>query len=92
MKRKRIEESIILNVPNLPHLRGYRWQGAHAGLSARDARGRDGLVLRNLDAKDRGSIHPAKGLEIAAVVENCHVLGNAKFYGFRHRLIHHFLR
>src|SRR5207245_4988962 len=41
------------------------------------------LVLRYLDAKDRGPIHPAKGLEIAAVIENRYVLGNAKFSGFR---------
>src|SRR6266487_4173362 len=39
----------------------------------------------------RGPIHPAKGLEIAAVIENRYVLGNAKFSGFRHRFIHHFL-
>src|SRR5229473_5549548 len=50
-----------------------------------------GLILRHLDAKDRGTIHPAKGLEIAAVIENRYVLGNAKFSGFRHRFIHHFL-
>src|SRR5712672_4308030 len=31
------------------------------------------------------------GLEIAPVIENRHVLGNAKFSGFRHRRIHHFL-
>src|SRR5258708_37575125 len=49
------------------------------------------LVLRNLDAKDRGPIHPAKGLEIAAVIEDRHVLGNADFSGFRHRFFHHFL-
>src|ERR1700731_3598839 len=40
------------------------------------------LILRNLDAKDRGPIHPAKGLEIAAVIENRYVLGNTKFSGF----------
>src|SRR6266404_6520704 len=51
-----------------------------------------GLVLRNLDRKDRSPIHPAKGLEIAAVVENRDVLGNADFSGFRHRLIHHAAR
>jgi hypothetical protein len=50
------------------------------------------LILRHLDAKDRGSIHPVKGLEIAAVIENRDVLGYAKFSGFRHRFIHHFLR
>src|SRR5580692_2951555 len=50
------------------------------------------LILRNLDAKDRGPIHPAKGLEIAAVIENRYLLGNTKFSGFRHRFIHHFLR
>jgi hypothetical protein len=49
------------------------------------------LILRHLDGKDRGPIHPAKGLEIAAVIENRYVLGNAKFSGFRHRFIHHFL-
>src|SRR5713101_3871981 len=49
------------------------------------------LILRHLDAKDRGAIHPAKGLEIAAVIENRYVLRNAKFSGFRHRFIHHFL-
>src|SRR5258708_36396581 len=49
------------------------------------------LVLRNLDAKDRGPIHPAKGLEIAAVIENRHVLGDADFSGFCHRFFHHFL-
>src|SRR6202165_5803249 len=37
------------------------------------------LVLRHLDAKDRGAIHPAKGLEIAAVIENRYVLVNAQF-------------
>src|SRR5258708_21047342 len=42
------------------------------------------LVLRHLDAKDRGPIHPAKGLEIAAVIENRHVFGNANFSAFRH--------
>src|SRR5580704_18022228 len=49
------------------------------------------LVLRNLDGRHRGPIHPAKGLEIAAVIENRHVLANAKFSGFRHCCIHHFL-
>jgi hypothetical protein len=49
------------------------------------------LILRNLDGKDRGPIHAAKGLEIATVIENRYVLGNANFSGFRHRLIHHFL-
>jgi len=49
------------------------------------------LILRHLDGKDRGPIHPAKGLEITAVIEDRYVLGNAKFSGFRHRLIHHFL-
>src|SRR5882762_1808328 len=38
-----------------------------------------------------GVIHPAKGLEIAAVIENRYVLGNAEFSGFRHRCIHHVL-
>src|SRR5229473_5741700 len=38
------------------------------------------LILRNLDAKDRGPIHPAKGLEIAAVIENRYVLENANFF------------
>src|SRR5258706_8849422 len=32
------------------------------------------LVLRNLDGRHRGPIHPATGLEIAAVIENRHVL------------------
>src|ERR1700675_2222270 len=49
------------------------------------------LILRHLNAKDRGPIHSAKGLEIAAVIENRYVLGNAKFSGFRQRFIHHFL-
>src|SRR5258708_29553454 len=49
------------------------------------------LILRHLDAKDRSSIHPPKGLEIAAVIENRYVLGNAKFSSFRQRFIHHFL-
>src|SRR3981189_1226014 len=49
------------------------------------------LALRNLDAKDRGPIHPPKGLEIAAVIENRHVLGNADFPGFCPRFFHHFL-
>src|SRR5207253_6013443 len=49
------------------------------------------LVLRNLDGKDRGPIHPAKALEIATVIENRYVLANAKFSGFRHRFLHHFL-
>src|SRR5258706_11253123 len=30
------------------------------------------LLLRNLDGWHRGPIHPAKGLEIAAVIENRH--------------------
>src|SRR6202051_1169425 len=50
------------------------------------------LVLGHLSGRDRRAIHPAKGLEIAAVVENRYVLANAKFSGFRHRCIHHFLR
>src|SRR6202030_2481417 len=37
------------------------------------------LLLRNLDGRHRGPIHPAKGLEIAAVIENRYVLANAKF-------------
>src|SRR3984957_9180963 len=37
------------------------------------------FILRHLDTKDRGPIHPAKGLEIAAVIENRDVLSNAKF-------------
>src|ERR1700730_86215 len=49
------------------------------------------LVLRNLDGRHRGPIHPAKGLEIAAVIEHRHVLANAKFSGFRHCCIHHLL-
>src|ERR1700738_2484267 len=28
------------------------------------------LILRDLNGRDRGPIHPAKGLEIAAVIEN----------------------
>ncbi len=47
--------------------------------------------LRHLDAKDQGPIHPAEGLEIAAVIENRYVLADDKFSGFRHRWIHHFL-
>src|SRR5882724_5888629 len=50
------------------------------------------LVLRNLNGGDRSSIHPTEGLEIAAVIENRHVLANANFSGFRQRRIHHFLR
>src|SRR6202171_4828950 len=49
------------------------------------------LVLRNLDGRDRGPVHPAKGLEIAAVIENRYVLANANLSGFRYRRIHHFL-
>src|SRR5437660_192754 len=49
------------------------------------------LVLRHLDAKDRSPIHPAKGLEIAPVIENRYVLADAKFSGLRHRRSHHFL-
>src|ERR1700730_13921515 len=49
------------------------------------------LILRNLDAKDRCPIHPAEGLEIAAVIDNRYVLANAQLSGFRHRFIHHFL-
>src|SRR5258707_1878919 len=37
------------------------------------------LILRNLNGRDGGPIHPAKGLEITAIVENRYVLGNAKF-------------
>src|SRR6266436_6254609 len=40
------------------------------------------LVLRNLNGRDRGPIHPAKGLEIVAVIENSYVLANANFSGF----------
>jgi len=36
--------------------------------------------------------HPAECLEIAAVIENRYALADAKFSGFRHRCIHHFLR
>src|SRR5271156_2507377 len=36
------------------------------------------LVLRHLNAEDRCSIHPAKGLKIAPVIDDRHVLGNAK--------------
>src|ERR1700730_2008194 len=43
------------------------------------------LILRHLDAKDRSSIHPPKGFEISAVIENRYVLGNAKFSSFRQR-------
>jgi hypothetical protein len=49
------------------------------------------LILCNLNGRDRGPIHPAKGLEIPAVIENSYVLADAKFSGFRHRCIHHFL-
>src|SRR6202162_5942619 len=49
------------------------------------------LILRHLDAKDRSPIHPPKGFEIAAVIEDRYVLGNAKFSSFRQRFIHHFL-
>src|SRR3984893_13889686 len=49
------------------------------------------LVLRNLDGRHRGPIHPAKGLEIAAVIEDRHVLANAKFSGLCHCCIHHLL-
>src|SRR2546426_4502086 len=49
------------------------------------------LILRNLDGKDRGPIHPAECLELAPVIENRYVLANATFSGFRHRFIHHFL-
>src|SRR5439155_23950516 len=49
------------------------------------------LILRNLDGKERGPIHAAKSLEIAPIIENRYVLANAKLFGFRHRLIHHFL-
>src|SRR6202020_3680268 len=41
------------------------------------------LVLGHLSSRDRGAIHPAKGLEISAVIENRYVLANAKFSGFR---------
>src|SRR5229473_5103885 len=41
------------------------------------------LILRHLDAKERGPIHPAKRLEIAAVIENSYILGHAKLFGFR---------
>src|SRR6202040_2519391 len=34
------------------------------------------LVLGHLNGRDRGAIHPAEGLEIAAVVENRYVLAN----------------
>jgi len=33
-----------------------------------------------------------KAFEIAAVIENRDVLGNAKFFGFRHGGLYHFLR
>jgi hypothetical protein len=36
-------------------------------------------------------MHPAKGLEIAAIIENHYVLANAKFSGFCHCGIHHLL-
>src|ERR1700724_800919 len=49
------------------------------------------LVLGHLNGRDPRAIHPAEGLEIAAVVENRYVLANTKFSGFRHRCIHHFL-
>src|ERR1700732_1049375 len=50
------------------------------------------FILRHLDGWDRGPIHPAKSLEIAAIIENGYVLADAKFSGFRHCCIHHFLR
>ena len=46
----------------------------------------------NLNAKDRGSIHPTECLEIATIIENRYVLGHAKLPCFHHRFIHHFLR
>src|SRR5207253_5729020 len=49
------------------------------------------LILRNLNGRDRGPIHSAECLEIAAFIENRYVLTNANFSGFRHRFIHHFL-
>src|SRR5260370_2707887 len=49
------------------------------------------FILRHLDGRDRGPIHPAKGLEIAAIIENGYVLAYAKFSGFRQCCIHHFL-
>src|SRR5437899_7411078 len=49
------------------------------------------LILRNLDGKDRGTIHPAECLEIASVIENRYVLANSKLSGFRHGFGQHFL-
>src|SRR6266403_3911973 len=40
------------------------------------------LVLGHLSGRDRGAIHPAKDLEIAAVVENRYVLANASSLAF----------
>src|SRR5438876_12313679 len=37
------------------------------------------LILRNLDGEERGPVHPAECLEIAAVIENRYVLANANF-------------
>src|SRR5882724_7575534 len=50
-----------------------------------------GLILCHLNGRNRGPIHPAKGLEIAAIIENGYVLADAKFSGFSHCCIHHFL-
>jgi hypothetical protein len=50
------------------------------------------LLLRNLDGRHRGPIHPAKGLEIPAVIQDRDVPANAKFSCFGHRCIHHLLR
>src|ERR1700687_2878012 len=46
------------------------------------------LILRNLDAEDRGPIHPAKGLEVTPVIENRYVLAHANFSRFRLRRPH----
>src|SRR6266403_1722455 len=42
------------------------------------------LILCNLGRKDGGSIHPAEGFEISAVIDNRNVLANAKFSGLLH--------
>src|SRR6202140_1834606 len=49
------------------------------------------LLLRNLDGRHRGPIHPPKGLQIAPVIEDRHVLAKAKFSGFSHCSNHHLL-
>ena len=38
------------------------------------------FILRHLNSRDRSSIHPAKGLEIATIIENRYVLGESEFH------------